>query len=134
MERVFVDTSAWFAYANRADREHEAIKEVLASFQGRLVTSNFVFDETITYCANRLGHRTATLLGNHLLTAQSIDLVRVQPDDELAAWNLFKERTDKQYSLTDCTSFTLMRRLRLTTALALDDDFTQEGFEVLPHS
>ena len=132
MQRIFVDTSAWFAYVNRADREHEVVKEVLSSFHGRLVTSNFVFDETVTFCANRLGHRAATLIGEHLFTAKTIDLVRVTADDEIAAWNLFKVRADKLYSLTDCTSFVLMRRLRLTTALALDEDFAREGFEVLP--
>lgn len=132
MERVFVDTSAWFAYANRADRDHEVIKATLSSFDGRLVTSNFVFDETVTCCAYRLGRQAAMLVGDHLLTSGSIDLVRITPEDERAAWALFKQRPDKQYSLTDCTSFILMRRLRLTTALALDEDFAQEGFMVRP--
>jgi predicted nucleic acid-binding protein len=50
MERAFVDTSAWFAYANRLDPDHTRIHTVLPTFQGRLVTSNFVFDETVTLC------------------------------------------------------------------------------------
>ena len=52
--------------------------------------------------------------------------------DELAAWKLFLDRPDKRYSFTDCTSFALMRRLGIEVALALDDHFRQEGFEVLP--
>ena len=28
MERLFVDTSAWFAYANRKDPDHAAVREV----------------------------------------------------------------------------------------------------------
>jgi hypothetical protein len=40
-ERAFVDTSAWFAYANRRDPAHAGIRRVLRTFQGRLITSNF---------------------------------------------------------------------------------------------
>jgi len=36
--------------------------------------------------------------------------------------------------LTDCTSFVVMRRLGLTVAVAVDDDFRQEGLRTLPES
>ena len=42
------------------------------------------------------------------------------------------QRADKTYFFTDCSSFSLMRRLRLPQALALGHHFWQEGFEVLP--
>ena len=61
-----------------------------------------------------------------------VDLVRVTADDERDAWGLFEARPDKQYSYTDCTSFALMRRLGVDTAIALDDDFAREGFATLP--
>ena len=48
MERAFVDTSAWFAYANRQDPDHTRVRNVLRTFQGLLMTSNFIFDETVT--------------------------------------------------------------------------------------
>ena len=50
MERAFVDTSAWFAYANREDPDHQRTRNILQTFQGRLLTSNFIFDETVTLC------------------------------------------------------------------------------------
>ena len=56
MERLFIDTSAWFAFANRKDPEHTRVCETLRAFPGRLVTSNFIFDETISLCLYRLGH------------------------------------------------------------------------------
>jgi uncharacterized protein len=132
MERLFVDTSAWFAYTNRADPEHRAVRDTLRKAAGRLVTSNFVFDETVTLCRYRLGHKAAAEVGAVLREHDAIDLVRVGADDEREAWNLFCNRTDKAYSFTDCTSFVLMRRLKLARAVALDDDFRQEGFEALP--
>ena len=48
MERLFVDSSVWLAHVNRRDRHHARALPLLRSFEGRLVTSNFVFDETVT--------------------------------------------------------------------------------------
>ena len=132
MKRYFVDTGAWFAYVNRRDPDHRAVKEALADVDGRLVTSNFVFDETVTLCRYRLDHRVAVEVGNTLLDAKVVDLVRVTPDDERAAWDLFSARSDQEYSFTDCSSFVLMRRLGLDTAIVVDADFAAEGFITLP--
>jgi hypothetical protein len=132
MEHAFVDTSAWFAYANRHDPDHTRLRTALQTFQGRLVTSNFIFDETVTLCLYRLGHQVAAAVGAVLLDAAVVALLRVTPEDEQSAWALFLARPDKTYSYTDCTSFVLMRRLRVQRAIALDTDFQREGFLLLP--
>lgn len=132
MERLFIDTSAWFAFANRKDPDHVAVRAVLNGFQGRLTTSNFIFDETVSLCRYRLGYPAAERVGSVLLDANSVDLIRLTPEDEQAAWTLFRNRSDQRYSFTDCTSFSLMRRLGITNAVALDEDFRTEGFEVAP--
>lgn len=132
MDRLFVDTSAWFAYANSGDPDHERTRAVLLDFEGRLITSNYVFDETVTLCRRKLGFRAAGLVGEALRDPGVTDLVRVTAEDENQAWRLFLDREDKLYSFTDCTSFVLLRRLGLRQALALDDDFRQEGFTTLP--
>ena len=49
-----------------------------------------------------------------------------------AAWQLFSERSDQRLSVTDCTSFAVMTRLKLGTAIALDQDFKAMGWTVLP--
>lgn len=132
MERLFVDTSAWFAFANRKDRDHARVKMVFRQFEGRLATSNYILDETVTLSLFRLGHTVAARIGAVLLDSDTVDLMRVTPDDEQAAWALFCQRADQHYSFTDCTSFALMRRLQVFTALALDEDFRTEGFRIVP--
>lgn len=134
MKRTFVDTSAWYAYVNAADAHHASVDRAFRTCQGRLVTSSYVFDELVTLCRYRLGHAMAVKTGALLLAAGKLDLVRITAEDERAAWNLFQERPDQPYSFTDCTSFVLMHRLGLTRALALDDDFVREGFELIPGS
>jgi uncharacterized protein len=132
MERLFCDTSAWFAYINKADADHRRVSQVLERFSGRLVTSNFIFDEVVTLCLYRLGHRVAANAGGLLRSGRVADLIRLSSEDERLAWELFLARPDKSYSYTDCTSFVLMRRLGLDRAAALDADFEREGFRVVP--
>jgi predicted nucleic acid-binding protein len=48
-----------------------------------------------------------------------------------AGLNLYAQRPDKDWSLTDCISFVVMKRLRLTEALTADKHFEQAGFKVL---
>lgn len=127
-----MDTGAWFALVNRSDPDHRSVTELLESFQGRLVTSSYVLDETITLCLARLGHRVAVLAGTTLLDPDVVDLFRVSASDERAAWDLFRSRDDKTYSFTDCTSFILMRRLAVPRAAAVDSHFRQEGFDTVP--
>src|SRR6266568_3273658 len=131
-ERHFVDTGAWFAYVNVADPDHQRVRLILDAPPGRLVTSSYVFDETVTLTQARLGHRRAVTIGRTLLDLAVVELLSIAPADERAAWSLFEKRPDKSYSFTDCTSFVLMRRERIGTAVALDQHFTQEGFVVVP--
>jgi predicted nucleic acid-binding protein len=131
-ERVFVDTGAWFAYVNSGDPDHRRVREVLDAPPAALVTSTYVFDETVTLTQARLGHRRAVTVGRVLLDPTLVELLHVTPVHERAAWTLFERRPDKSYSFTDCTSFVLMRRERMERAVALDAHFSQEGFVVLP--
>ncbi|MFO0965440.1 MAG: PIN domain-containing protein [Gemmataceae bacterium] len=132
MKQIFVDTSAWLAYANRRDPDHTRVRRAFRAAKERFVTSNFVFDEVITFCQKRFGHKATVQLGTVLRDAKVVELVRLTFQDEEDAWNLLIDRPDKDYSFTDCTSFGLMRRLGITKALSLDADFRQEGFDVAP--
>lgn len=127
-----MDTGAWFAYVNASDPDHARVRKFFDHYQGRLVTSSYVFDETVTLTQARLGHARALAVGGTLLDAAVVEWVHVGPADEKAAWDLFVKRPDKSYSFTDCTSFVLMRRRKIAKAVTLDEHFRQEGFALLP--
>lgn len=131
MQRVFVDTSAWYAYVNRRDPDHAAVVRVLRRRDLRLLTSTNAFDETVTL-TRRLGHGVSRRVGEVLRDAAAVELIRVSAADEEEAWALHGQRPDEVYSFTDCTSFVLMRRLGIVVAVTLDEDFAREGFTVLP--
>lgn len=132
MKRVFVDTSGWYAYARGDDPAHDGAREALERWEGRLVTTDYVFDETVTLARARLGDAAAARIGEALLDPGVVELVRLLPEDFEDAWALFLKGKDKRWSFTDCASFAVMRRLRLHAAVAADRHFKQAGFEVLP--
>ena len=45
-----------------------------------------------------------------------------------ASVELFRQRPDKNWSLTDCSSFVVMERERIREALTSDHHFQQAGF------
>jgi predicted nucleic acid-binding protein len=47
-------------------------------------------------------------------------------------WEYFRRHKDKDYSLTDCISFVVMKTLGMETAFAFDRHFVQAGFQKLP--
>jgi len=47
------------------------------------------------------------------------------------SWNLYKDRIDKEWSLTDCTSIAIMSENRISTAFTSDHHFEQAGFKIL---
>ena len=132
MERIFVDTGAWFSYFNAADPDHEAVSEVLAEWESRLLTTDYVFDEVVTLVRFRVGHPEARKSGEALRSGDIAALIDVETIDRDAAWKRFVRDQDKVYSYTDCTSFSVMDRIGLTTVAAVDEDFRRAGFRVLP--
>ena len=129
---MFVDTSAWYAAADSADPDHATIVAWLRGNDLPLVASNYVLDETLTLIRYRLGHGAAVRFGQSLRASRIATLVAVTGADEEDAWRRFERARDKKWSFTDCTSFSLMTRLKIATACALDDDFRQAGFQLVP--
>jgi uncharacterized protein len=132
VKRLFVDTGAWYALADRKDPDHLRVAEFLEGQPLRLVTTNFIFDETVTLLRYRLGFVAAKSFGDHLLRAGIATLLPVIRRDETRAWEIFTRYRDKSFSFTDCTSFAVMQRLKIDSAVAMDDDFRAFGMNCLP--
>ena len=132
MKRAFVDTGAWYSLLDKNDPDHVRVTETFRAYRGRLVTSNFVFDEAVTLARYRLGWGVAQTFGSQLREQRIARLERVTPKDETAAWSIFERYRDKRFSFTDCTSFVLIDRLALPVCLAIDSDFRSFGLQCLP--
>ncbi len=135
MKALFVDTSGWMACADSADPAHQRCcttrDRALESGQ-MLVTTDFVVDETLTLVRLRLGVAAAEAWWQQVDRSHRLRWERVDSDRFEKARQLFSQLRDKDFSFTDCTSFAVMRELRLSHALTTDRHFRQTGFRMLP--
>jgi len=135
MNAVFVDTGGWMACADRADPAHAACSAArdTALETGRiLITTDFVVDETLTLIRFRLGLAAAHAWWQQIDGSARLRWERVENDRFERARHLFFQYRDKDLSFTDCTSFAVMRELKVTTVLTTVSHFRQVGFDVLP--
>ena len=135
MTGLFVDTAGWVACADQSDPAHDACraardKAMRAGLM--LVTTDFVVDETLTLMRLRLGVQVAEAWWRQIDGSSRVRWERISQERFDRALELFFRHRDKGYSFTDCTSFAVMRELKLTRALTTDKHFKQMGFEVLP--
>jgi len=131
---AFIDTSGFYALLDRADAHHASAARIFAELsvaRTRLIFTNFVRAEAHALTLNRLGHAAATTLLTRLRTTPVTTLVRVTEADEETALKLIAQYRDKEFSLTDATSFEVMERLGLRHALSFDSDFRQYGWTML---
>jgi predicted nucleic acid-binding protein len=126
-ETIFVDTSAWYATIDKNDRDHMAAVAKIQNLDHPLVTSNYIFDETLTLLKTRLNSAIAIQFGQKLWNQEVATLIRITEEDEARAWAIFRQYEDKGFSFTDCTSFALVERLEVNTIFAFDDHFAQYG-------
>ncbi len=124
---VFVDTSGWFASLVPSDSDHVAAQSWLRANRRAVFTTDFVLDETLTLLRARGQSNRALAFGHALLDGSLAQLYFLAEDDIREAWTLFSTYGDKQWSFTDCTSFAIMSRLSIPTALAFDHHFGQIG-------
>ena len=81
---------------------------------------------------SRLAYRSAAIaILEALDNDPGITVVSLDDDIYTRALALFASRPDKEWSLTDCVSFVVMRDRAITQALSTDAHFTQAGFEGL---
>ena len=65
--------------------------------------------------------------------SERISVVLVDESVDLRAWEWLRRHDERSYSYVDATSFEIMRRERISEALAFDGDFSAAGFvEVRP--
>jgi predicted nucleic acid-binding protein len=130
---IFVDTSALLALVNMNDEFHKQAKQqwkFLIENKATLLTNNYVILESIFLIQRRFGMDWI-----HELQAEVLSLIEVtwiDEDQHQGALTTFLKANRRQLSLVDCSSFESMRHLGIKSALAFDDHFREQGFDVIP--
>jgi uncharacterized protein len=131
MNPVFVDTSYYVALFSRADSFHAEAVRMSENFERDRVVTEFVLLELGNIASRGSGRRFFCDLLRHLRNDPATTIVPASSELFLRGSELFANRPDKEWSLTDCTSFVVMKERGLNDALTTDHHFEQAGFTVL---
>jgi uncharacterized protein len=124
---IFVDSSFWIGFTDRADARHADCLDLMARRTRPLATSNHVVGETWTFLRKRRDHDVATRFLD-LIDEADVEVVFTSREVESAAWIWLRRHDERRYSFVDAASFALMRRLHIREAFAFDGDFAAAGF------
>jgi predicted nucleic acid-binding protein len=128
---VFIDTLYVVALINQRDQFHARAEELAEQFEGQRF---LVTDAVILEIGNALARNykpEATRVVEHLLTSPDVGGIRLTAELLTEAFTLYKSHQDKEWGLTDCVSFIVMRQADVREALTFDQHFVQAGFEAL---
>jgi uncharacterized protein len=131
MRTVFADAVFYIALGNRRDQLHAASRSFALSYDGRIVTTEYVLLEVGNYLSSTNLRGDFWQLVEHLRQDANAQVIESSPVLWQRGLELYKARADKDWSLTDCISFVVMQDAGLSEALTSDRHFEQAGFSVL---
>jgi len=133
MKSVFADSHYWIAIVKPGDQWTDAAKAAKSSLGDVfLVTTDEVLTEFLAALSK--GEHMRRQAAKMVRAIQANPNIRVVPqtrDSFLKGLTLYEDRSDKEYSLTDCISMNVMRSESIVQVLTHDHHFEQENFSVL---
>ena len=131
---VLLDTSFILALENRDDPHHERAKLLDRRLSGEGCTYwlhwGILLEIADGYA--RIGRRPKALQLLDRFQGEAGYVVQPISESTLEeAISLYRSRRDKEWGLTDCVSFVLMKDQGITEALTADTHFRQAGFTAL---
>lgn len=134
MTKLFLDAAYAIALAAPTDQHHARARTLADWIEAAgvlLVTTRAVVLEIGNALSKRRYRAASVALLNALEHDPAVEVVPLSEMLYAQAVRLYSERPDKEWGLTDCISFTLMRERGLSDALTADDHFRQAGFRAL---
>jgi len=131
---LFVDTSFFIALLNKEDDDHAqalTLQSQISAQTFRKYTSEYVLLELGDGLSRLRFRHLAVQLIDLVYNDATFEIVPASSDRFIKAHTLFKHRPDKEWGLTDCTSFVIMQEFGLDAALTVDRHFQQAGFRAL---
>jgi uncharacterized protein len=130
--RLFIDTVFIQALLNKRDQYHPQAKAFLPRV--RAAKEVWVTEAVLVEVGNALAAVNRPAAVQFIQQCYSTANLQVVPVDTpllTRALQLYHERPDKTWGLTDCISFVVMWEQGLTDAVTADVHFVQAGFRAL---
>jgi hypothetical protein len=127
---IFADTFFYLALLRDDDPAHVAAL-ARASLRDYIVTTEFVLLELGNGCARAEDHSDFLALVAGMRASPRVRIVPLDSRLLNRGLDRMAERSDKNWSLTDCISFVVMEDEGIQEALTADRHFEQAGFTAL---
>ncbi|HEY6168839.1 MAG TPA: PIN domain-containing protein [Verrucomicrobiae bacterium] len=131
MSVVFADAFYFVARLNRRDQHHERVLAFSQSFRAHVLTTDWVLMEVADALAKSECRPRVREFILHLRQSAAYEIVPTSRDLLDRALDLYHQHRDKEWTLTDCVSFVVMRERGIGDALTEDRHFEQAGFTPL---
>jgi len=131
MTEVFADTSFYLALLCKRDGLHGRAVVLSNELSGPTVTTSWVLTELGNALAGAPQRPGFTRFFSVLKNDSRCEILPASEKQFESGVELYQRRSDKNWSLTDCISFVVMRERGITEALTADHHFQQAGFMAL---
>jgi predicted nucleic acid-binding protein len=128
---VFGDAFYWVALLNRRDSYHDRVKRHAIAYRGSILTTQWVLAEVADALAASKVRESVRPFFQELASSDAFTLLDATGSLFRRGLDLYHDRPDKHWSLTDCISFVVMKEHGVSEALTGDQHFAQAGFTAL---
>lgn len=131
---VFIDTGAFYARYVKVDRFHEEATKLWQKVREKhypIATTSYVLVELLNFLIRKVGLIAALKIAADIYHSVIIKIIPVSVEIEEEALNWLKRFSDQSFSMTDATSFAVMKKYKIQQAFTFDHDFSVAGFSIL---
>lgn len=133
-DKVFLDTAFILALASPADQYHEKAKQLSRQIKKEsiaLITTRAILIEIGDAMAGQRKRKAGITMLEALEEDENLEIIQNSEELYSRTFSLYQSRLDKEWGMTDCTSFVVMGDEQITEALTTDAHFQQAGFVAL---
>jgi len=123
---IFLDSSVIIAYKNADDINHKKAWDIFHNISkgkyGKAVISEFILSEVTTVLALKINLDAAVEVGNVLLDAREIEIMKASDVFE-RAWEIFRDQGNTNFSFVDTSILACMELGNIKRIATFDKDF-----------
>lgn len=131
MRTVFADSYYFLALWNSQDQGHAKALAFTDADHEAMLTTDWIVVELADALSRPPNRETFLGLFRDLQRQEHLTVIPASRELLDEGLDLYEDRPDKEWSLTDCISFVVMQGEGLTEALTGDKHFEQAGFVTL---